>query len=269
MKHSLFQYLDYRKFLDDLIKSKPEKGRGERKKLADALDCQMAFVTHVMNGDKDFNHEQGLKAAKHFNLNEAETEFFLDLISHNRAGTRELRTFFEKRLSERKNTQEQLKNRLNEHQNLRQEDQAQYYSHWLYGAIHMASTVPALANVTALMKHFNLPEKDLMPILEFLSTNGLIIMESGTIKPGKAHLFLDASSPLTNQNHTIWRVKALNDLKENYVDDLHYSLCFSASHKDWPVIREHLLAAINDCLKVIRPSKEEKLGMICIDLQGV
>ena len=149
------------------------------------------------------------------------------------------------------------------------EDQAEYYSHWLYGAIHMASTVPHLQSVKNISAYFNIEESELRPILEFLGSKGLIVTESGNIRPGQAHLYVSEDSPLANQHHAIWRIKALHDLKKNQPNDLHYSLCFSVSKSDWPILREKMLETINDCLKVIRPSKEEKLGLICVDLQGV
>ncbi len=193
----------------------------------------------------------------------------MDLLSHNRAGTKELKRFFEQRLMQRREQFNLLKNRLQETKSLSAADQTEYYSHWLYGAIHMASTVPRLQSVPSLARHFNLAEAELLPILEFLAKKGLITMESGQVRPGKAHLYVGKDSPLANQHHAIWRVKALHDLKANKPDDFHYSLCFSASQKDWPTIRERLLEAINDSLKIIRPSKEEKLGLICVDFQEV
>lgn len=266
---SIFEYLDYRKFLSDLIKSRPNQGRGERKNLAKVLNCQMAFLTHVFNGEKDFGHENMFKIAEYFHLNVDEQEYLLMMLSYNRAGTNELKSFYKSKLLLKKEQYNLLKNRLQENQNLGIEDQARYYSHWLYGAVHMAATVPKLQSVTKISEYFDVKETDLKDILEFLAAKGLIILESGKVLPGNAHLYVPSDSPLVNQNHTIWRMKALNDLKTNKSDDLHYSLCFSASEKDWPILREKMLEAINDCLKVIRPSKEEKLGLLCVDFQEV
>ncbi|MGZ3713332.1 MAG: DUF4423 domain-containing protein, partial [Bdellovibrionota bacterium] len=219
--------------------------------------------------EKDFNHEQILKIAQHFSLSDAEKDYLVDMLSLNRAGTADLRALYSTRLKNKKEQNELLKNRFEENRNLSPADQAEYYSHWIYGAVHMASTIPAMQRVDALAKHFNISNKDLLAILEFLASKGLIAMESGSIRPGNAHLYVGKDSPLVNQHHTIWRVKALHDLKSSRAEDFHYSLCFSISQKDWGTIREKMLATIEDCLKVIRPSKEEKLGLICVDFQEV
>lgn len=269
MNSNIYEYLDHVKYITDLIENRPQKGRGERKRLADILNCQMAFITHVLNGEKNFSHEQIIKVAQHFNLNESEKDFLIEMLSYNRAGTKELQDFYKRKLLQKKEQHKLLKNRLQETQSLSIHDQAEYYSHWLYGAIHMASTIPTLQSISAMAAHFNIEKDEVLRLVEFLSSKGLVQLESGKVTPGQFHLYVDKDSPLLNQHHSIWRLKALHDLKSNKKDDFHYSLCFSVSEKDWPILREKMLEAINDCLKVIRPSKEEKLGLICVDFQEV
>jgi len=249
MRTHIYGYLDYRSYIKDLIASQPLNGRGERKKISEALNCQMSFITHVFNGEKDFSPEQIFKIAELYHLNENEKEFLIEMLSYNRAGTLELKDYFGKKLILKKEQFKLLKNRLQETQSLTLEAQAEYYSHWLYGAIHIAATIPSLQSIGKLAKYFNISEVELRHILNFLSKNNLTVLENGKIKIGKAHLFVGKDSPLSNQHHSIWRIKALNDLKQNKPEDFHYSLCFSVSEKDWPVLREKLLETIYDCLK--------------------
>lgn len=269
MKVNIFEYLDYRKFIGDIIESRPSKGYGERKKLAEALNCQMAFITHVLNSEKDFNHEQILKVATYFALSESEREYLIDLLSFNRAGTKELKDIYRQRMREKQDGQLDLKNRFKETSSLNLEDQAKYYSHWLYGAVHVASSIPGLQSVPALANYFNIDESELLPILEFLASKGIVLLEGGQVRVGNTRLYVAKDSPLANQHHSIWRLKALHDLNSTDPQDFHYSLCFSVAKKDWPIIREKLVSAIDDCLKTIRPSKDEKMGLICVDFQKV
>jgi hypothetical protein len=110
---------------------------------------------------------------------------------------------------------------------------------------------------------------ELHKTIEFLSSKGLVIFENGRVIPGKSHIYLSKESPLVKQHHMIWRSKVMHDLNQMKESDLNYSLCFSVSQKDWPIIKEKMLEAINDCLKVIRPSPEEKLGVLCVDLKEI
>lgn len=267
MKASVFSYLDYRKLIHDLLKSLPKAGRGGRKNWAMALHCQNAFVTHVLKGEKDLSAEQALKTAKHFNFKTSETEYFLDLVAHNRAATRELREFFLNRLHVKREQFESLKNRLDEKTSLSLEDQARYYSHWLYAAVHMAITIPDLQNVESLANYFNVSTEEILAIVEFFASRGLAKMEMGRIEPGVTHVYVGADSPFVQHHHMIWRSKSMQDNSTVSTEDLQYSLCFTASKKDWQMIRENLVRAIEDSLTVIRPSEAEKLGMLCVDLR--
>ena len=269
MKTSIFQYLDYRALVLDLIKLRPSGGRGERKKLATALGCQMAFVTHFLNGAKDISAEQAIKIAKYFSFKASELEYFVELVAYSRAGSAELREFYLQQLKKMQRQFESLQSRLDEDQSLSLNDQAKYYSHWLYSAIHMAATIPELQSVTALARHFHLPDTDLIPVIEFLSGKGLVKFEMGNVRPGKKHIYISSDSPFVQHHHMIWRTRLLQDNRLANSDDLQYSLCFTASEKDWPAIREVLVRSISDCLQTIRPSPEEKLGALCIDLRSL
>ena len=269
MNSNIYAYLDYVDFLENHLKTLPNMGRGVRKKMAEALNCQMAFITHVFNRDKDFSSEQLYKLSPLFHLNAEESDYLMDVLACNRAGTIELKNFYLNKLKVKREEHNLLQKRLKETQELSQKDQLQYYSDWLYGAIHMCSTVPSLQRLSNLKKHFNLDSKKLIEIVTFLANSGLVKFDGQSITPGKTNLYIGKNSPLVTQNHTIWRVKALNDLKHETDKDLHYTLCFSGSEEDWPKIREKIVEAIGDCLKIIRPSKEEKIGMLCIDFQEV
>jgi len=269
MNSNIYAYLDYVDFLENHLKTLPNMGRGVRKKMAEALNCQMAFITHVFNREKHFSSEHIFKLAELFEFNSDEIEFLITLHSYNRAGTVELKSFYKKTLDHKREQYKLLKNRLSETQSLSIEVQSEYYSHWLYGAVHMASTVPQLQTREALRDYFKITNKELSPIVDFLSKAGLVSSESGKILPGKANIYIGKESPLVNQHHSIWRLKALNDLKKDREDDIHYSLCFSVSQEDWSALREKIINSINEYLQIIRPSKEEKLGLICIDFQEV
>lgn len=268
-KVSVFEYLDYVDYIKNYIESLPLNGRGFKKQMADSINCQMSFITHVLNRDKEFNGEQLFKLSALFDLNLEERDYLLELLSYNRAGTTELKNFYLNKLKLKKEEHGILQKRFKETQELTQADQVKYYSDWLFGAIHMCSTVPGLQKLSVLKKRFNVESERLIEIITFLSNTGLVKYDGVSIAPGKTNLYVGKSSPLVTQNHTIWRLKALNDLNNETDRDLHYTLCFSASEADWPQLRERIVEAIGDCLKIIRPSKEEKVGMLCIDFQEV
>ncbi|WP_413578114.1 TIGR02147 family protein [Bdellovibrio sp. HCB290] len=263
-KSNIYGYLEYRDIILDLVKIAP--ARGKRKELAEALGCQMSFLTQVLNGTKDFNHEQGLKVCRFLNFSEVEEDYFLDLISFARAGTKELKNKIEKKLMRVRTEQGLLKNRLSEADELDEKDKAIYYSDWSYAAVHMAVTIPTLRNIQRLSEALQISVADLQPIVKFLSDKKLITMERGSLEPGTKNIFISKDSPLVVQHHQNWRGWLMPRMKFEKPDDLHYSLCFSIAEKDLAKVKEVLVTAINDALEVIRPSPEEKLSTMTIDL---
>jgi hypothetical protein len=131
----------------------------------------------------------------------------------------------------------------------------------------MAITIPRLQSVEALSRHFNVLSADVSVIIECLASIGLARMEMGRVEPGIAHVYVGADSSFASHHHMIWRAKAMQSGQPVNSEDLQYSLCFTVSKKDWSVVRETMVRAIEGCLTVIRPSEAEKLGMICVDLR--
>ncbi|MNK88120.1 hypothetical protein D3C87_1080740 [compost metagenome] len=266
MKTTVFEYSSYKRFLNDLIDSYPNGGRGQRKALAETIGCQVAYVTHVLSGDNHFSMEQIEGCARHFSLAKTEVEFLFMLLQQNRAGTPELRKFFDVLIHERREKHSLLKERLNIKKTLSREDQATYYSSWQYAAVHMALTIPEYRTVEGLSERLNIAPPRLLEILEFLMSLNLACKEQHQYKTRDPFLHLEKNSPLISKHHSNLRVRALNSLDNQVETDLHYSLIFSVAEKDKPKIREKLTKALEDCANIIRPSKEEDLSVLCLDL---
>ena len=54
---TLFDYNNYKKYINERIDSSPSKGRGLKQKMAEFLNCQTAFVSQVLNKDPNFSLE--------------------------------------------------------------------------------------------------------------------------------------------------------------------------------------------------------------------
>jgi hypothetical protein len=55
----------------------------------------------------------------------------------------------------------------------------------------------------------------------------------------------------------------LDDLQD---DNFHYSSVVSVSKKDAIRVREHLMKALVEMTEIIKPSKEEELVSLCLDM---
>lgn len=266
MKKSIFEYTSYKKFFNDLIESYPNGGRGQRKALAESINCQVAYITHVLSGDNQFSLEQAEAAARYFTLNKEETEFLMLLVQQNRAGTTELRQLFERLMREHREKHNLLKERLKIKETLSREDQATYYSSWQYSAVHIALTVPPLRTVESISQRLQLSQSRTAEILEFLTSRGLAQKNLSQYQTKTPFLHLELDSPLMSKHHSNWRIRTLQSLDVLAHDDLHYSLVFSVAESDMAKLRERLTKALEDCADIIRPSKEEDVACLSLDL---
>src|SRR4051794_16485735 len=91
---SIFEFLDYRRFLRRHIDHLPKKGRGEVSRIAQAAGVHPSLLSQVLTGDKNLSLEQAQIIAEYLDLTHQETEYFLLMVQHQRAGTAKLRTYF-------------------------------------------------------------------------------------------------------------------------------------------------------------------------------
>lgn len=265
MNQRLFEYTDYKDFLRDRISTYPNKGRGVRRQLAAALKCQNTYVSHVLSGDHHLSLEQGESAARFLGLSSDEAEYFLSLITLNRAGTVELRRMFEQILQKKRDEDLELKKRLRIKKTLSREDQSIYFSHWHFAVVHNALTVPSLRNPQAIAQRLKLKIATVRKVLDFLLSRGLVTEAEGSFAPTGKEIHFERQSPLIAQLHRNFRLLAMRSLEEESPSDLHYSAVVSCSAADLVLIRKKLTRALEECADVVRASPEEEIVSISLD----
>jgi uncharacterized protein (TIGR02147 family) len=264
---SIYEFKDYKAFVIEWIVRTPNKGRGQRRRLAEAIGCQTPFVTHVLSGQYHFSLEQAEACARWMGLSEEETEFFILLVVKQRAGTKSLENLVAKRISKQRESQTVLKKRLEIKESMRLEDQLQYYNRWHIAAIHIACTIPELQNLEALQKYFRLPLNQILAALEFLTQHGFIEQgRAGGYKVVKAGIHLEVNSPLMSQHHSNWRLRAIEAINRRQNSDLFYSGVTSVSREDFEWLREKLSQFLEQAIERVKVSKEETLVGLNFDL---
>lgn len=260
---SIYDFTDYKEYLNDAL---DERGKGARSDLAKAADCQSGYVTHVLSGHAHFSLEQGERIATHLGLDEPQTQYFLDLISYGRAGTETLRRRFRRTLDAQKEKHSVLKTRLKVEKSLSIEDQAIFYSSWHYGAVHVSVSVPGCDTERGLSEYLKIPIGKVNQIVQFLERTGLILREDSRLKIGSTQIYIGSDSPLISKFHTNWRLRAIDSFDRYTERDLHYSSVITCSRQDAALIRETLVQAIEKIRPVIRASKDEACFSYSMDL---
>lgn len=266
MKFNLFEHQDYKSYLSVRITLEANVDRGYRSRLSEFVQCQQSYLSQVLNGKPDFTLEQAMRLNKFLHHDKIESKYFILLVEKSRAGTDDLKLFFEDQLAELKDSQFNLKKRLKETDEINLEDQHKYYSAWFYSAIYVILSIPEYQSIPLIARRFNLPEDIVAGVISFLEESGLIEEIDGRYTPTKKRIHLNRESTFIQRHHINWRSQALNSVEKNLATDLHFSTVVGLSKKDIEKIKEIFLKAIENSREVIRPSLEEEIIAITLDV---
>jgi uncharacterized protein (TIGR02147 family) len=256
---SIFEYDDYKRYLNAVEQQRSQFQRGFRTRLAEALSCQNAYISQVLNTDAHFGLEHGLKIVEFLGLTENEKRYFLLLIQLARAGSKDLEQYFRREVDELRTKNLSLKERIATAHALTPAAQATYYSHWMYAAIHMLAMLKTHRTAQSILDALKLPSEAIRSAILFLVQTGLLIEKKGELHPGPTQIHLGKDSPQIRQHHTNWRIAAIDSLAHIERDDIHYSTVSTLSMQDCEKIKAQLVQMIENYVKTVESSKEETL----------
>ena len=266
MTKEIFEYQQYKVYLNDWIKEQPNRGYGLRSAIAEALHCQVAYVSQVLNANAHFNLEQAESLNRFLGHVKDESHFFLLLVQSARAGTVPLKEYFTDQIQQVLQRRVVLKDRLDVKKTLGLQDQATYYSAWYYSAVHVALSIETLQTKEALARYLGLSVGKTAEILKFLISVGLASQSEGGFKIGTTRIHLADDSPMISKHHSNWRIKAIESMDKSATDtDLHYSSVVTISNDDVLKIKSMLVRSISETKSVIRDSKEEQIYCFALD----
>ncbi len=262
----IFQHRDYRAFLRAWIDAAPKAGRGQLTRISEAAQIHKTTLSQVFSGAKELSLEQGHRITQYIGLNQAETDYFLLLVEHERAGSASLREHFARQIEEKQKSHQQLSQRVTRSRELSSEERAIYYSNWIYSAVRNISAIESLRHPSEIAKKLGLDVAYLKQVTEFLLKTGLCIEKNGKIEPGPQMTHLEASSPLVSRHHGNWRIKAMDRhpvlRKDN---ELAYTAPMTLSAKDVLKVRSLLADLVQKTDEIVGPSPSEKLYCMCLD----
>ncbi len=263
---SVFEFADYKLFLRTHLASLPQKGRGEIGRMAAHLRVHPTLISQVLRGRKDFTPEQIQMVCSYFGFQALESDYLIQLVHQERAGTSELKKYYAKKCEELKRKSLDVASRIKEHRSLTDLERSVFYSNWIYSAIRLFTSVAEGQSLDAVAKRFALTRTQASEILSFLSAAGLCTEEAGVFKLGSQHTHLDSSSPFLNRHHSNWRLRSLHRSDHLTTEEMMFTSPFSVSTADFLKIREELVEVIRSTSKVIKHSPAEEVACMNIDL---
>jgi len=104
--------------------------------LAAAIARAKSFISGVLNGKAHSAWSKPIKSARFF-ASDDEREFFLLLVQLGRAGSKELESFFKRKVQSVLAGRREVSERITPSARLTDVEQLTYYSSWQYTAVHM------------------------------------------------------------------------------------------------------------------------------------
>ncbi len=261
---NIFQFDSYKLYLKEFFKQE-SAGHGFKTRFAQAVQCQNSFVSQVLTGKAELSAEQAFRASKFLNHSQDESDFFQLLVQLHRATDKLFKAHLQSKIDGIREARSQIKNRVAATLEIPIQAQAQYYSSWMYIAVHMAASLAPSKTPAEISRYLSLPLAQVLETIEFLISIDLVKLENGVVRMGPAHLHLPNDSVLIRTHHLNWRSKAQQSLDLKSQKNLHYSVVYSISKADAATLKNKILDLIQENLKVVAPSKEEILIANTID----
>ncbi len=260
------EFTNYKKYLRELIKLLPKKGRGKAAALAKHLKTSPIVISEILNRDRQLTLDQGIKTAEFFGLNELESDYFLNLVGRARAESKELKIYFENKMDRIREDARKLKANVVGKQYLSEMELGIFYSNWYYTAVSCLISLKGYHTVDAVAAYFNeIPKSKIAEIVSFLIASGVCKEEGGSILPGLTSTFVAEPSPYLNNHRRNWRLKAMEAFSEHNSESIHTSFPVSVSKKDAEIFWKELFEFVQSFSKRIEPSPAEKLMCLNID----
>lgn len=269
--HGVFESNGYRDFIRICLgKDDSSKRNGAVKNLAQHLKCHSTYISQVVNEKAHFSNEQAVNFCLYFQLNEEETEFFINLVNRDRAGSAEAKAHFDKMIKRQLEERSNLKKRWHTTNTLELEPGLQYYETWIPQAIHILSQIDQYQTIDAISSALKVDRTKTVDILKMLDTIGLIEFQNGKVKTIVDSIHLEKKSPLHAKFLANWRLKAIEDL--SYGRDqsgINYSSVVSLSEEAQLKIKSIILRHLEETRDLIIKSKSEKLCVYNLDFYSL
>lgn len=262
---SLFEYVDYKKFVLDWLKNQPQQGRGFFTSLAEKLGTSNAAISQIFKDDRQLNLEHATELCEILHLSDDETFYFLILVEYARAGSVKLKKRLLEKIKSEQVKQQQLINRIPKDVVLSDEVKSIYYSSWLYTGLRNLIATDAVQNLDELSSRLRIDKGKLQKIIQFLLDHQLLVTKNNKLEVGPQKTHLEGCSPWVIKHHHNWRIKSMESMQNSLEKDLFYSAPMSLSHEVAEKIRQQLPEFIKQIIEQVGPSKSETVRCLNID----
>ncbi|WP_409478420.1 TIGR02147 family protein [Pseudobdellovibrio sp. HCB154] len=262
---SIYQFDSYKKFFNKWVEQQANKGHGEYRRLAMALNVSTTLISQIFNAEKELSMELACEMVDYLHLNEDEGDYFLLLVEVGKSGSIKLRNRLLRQIKERQDKARKLENRLKKDHTLDEQAKQIYFSSWLYPALRILSDIPEINTAEQISERLQVPKNHVLKALDFLIKHQIIMQKGNKLSLGPAHIYLPPSDPLASRNMMNWRQLGFNKMQMQHDDQFFYSGTYALSEAVAEEIRKRLPHFVEEILKEVKPSPSETTRCLNID----
>ncbi len=262
---TVFEALDYRTFIRDYSIQNKDGKRGFYNRMAKFLGTAPSLVTQVMKEQRDFTLDMTVQLIQFFGLSEPEGEHFVLLVQHAKAGTGEVKKYFEKKIAASKKKASDLSHRTGAQKVLTTPQRAIFYSDWYYSAIRLLTSLNSIHSPQDIARALELPIELVHNVLDFLLKNDLVIQSPSGLELGPLRTHIPQDSEFVARHHKNWRSHLLDRSHVRSQNEFIFTGPTTLSQDDAKTVAEKLRAFITELAKLHDQSKPEVFYCLNID----
>jgi uncharacterized protein (TIGR02147 family) len=263
---SIFEYKNYKKWVNFYISSMPKGGRGQYRKMSEHMRTSATIVTQVFKGERELTPEQALLLADYFALSKFESRYLVLIVNYARAGSLIYKERLHEEIIEMQERSKEIANRVKQDFKMTEEVKSIFYSNWYYLAIWSLTAINGFNDLNSICERLKINKRKAKDAIEFMIKNSIIIEDNkGRLTVGPSLLHLESSSSQIARHHQNWRLQAFRKYEELSENNLFYTAPVTLSEKDAQEMNKKILKFISESVSLIKDSPSEKLYAICLD----
>jgi uncharacterized protein (TIGR02147 family) len=252
---SVFEFESYKDAMAHFL-SGPER-RGQLTRAAESLKCQRSYLSRVITEELHITPDHAFNLARFWKLTPDERAYFQTLVEYERAADPNYKSHLKTQLEELKRKYESIQERTQRASFSTDFLQAGYFSSWIWTALHFLTDVPGFQTIEALSDRLGLKKETITRHLEELEKQDLIKHTKDRWVYNKGEYHVTKDSPLVLLHHQNWRQRALIDAQDLDNKNIHFTMAYALSNRDFERIKEMILRIISETVEIAGPSNPE------------
>ncbi len=262
---NIFTYEDYKLYLRDWIEQRPKKGRGEINAMAVHLGINSSLLSAILNTERNLTTEQAFDLNIYLGHEELESDYFLTLVSIERAGTYKLKDYYLKQKQNILKMTEKIKSRIQYENAITEEERVVYYSQSLYSLVRILSTLEQGITLSELIGLTKKKRQQLLDVIKNLIEFGLITERDGHYFATNKNIHISKESAHYTHHRSNWLLEQLQHSPNSSKEDLNFTCPCTLTRSDFEKIKKILLDSISKTHKIIDASPAEGMACLTID----